>query len=79
MKIFCSILIAVILLAATGKAQDDTAKFRFAEKKNFAAGTVLHYVKTNIDGSRPEYVSQYIAAPGAMECCHRVRAGPSSR
>ena len=58
------------LFAAGARAQndgDDTGKFRFEAKKNFAAGTVLHYVKTNIDGTYPEYVSQYIASADTME------------
>lgn len=69
MKIIQAILIGIFLLAGAVAAQtaDDTGKFRFDAKRNFAAGTVLHYVKTNIDGSYPEYVSQFIAAPDVME------------
>jgi hypothetical protein len=47
-------------------AQNDSAKFRFKPKK-IAAETVYHYVKTNIDGTQPEYVSQYVAAPDKLE------------
>ncbi len=67
MKIIQTIFIGIFLLISVGKGQDDIAKFRFNEKKNFAAGTVLHYVKTNIDGTYPEYVSQYIASAQTME------------
>ena len=69
MKTVQAILIGIFLLAGAALAQtaDDTGKFRFDAKKNFASGTVLHYVKTNIDGSYPEYVSQFIAAPDTME------------
>ena len=48
-------------------AQNDTAKFKFNKKKSFPVGTVLHYVKTNIDGTQPEMVSQFIAASDVME------------
>ena len=44
----------VALLAAVGNGQDDTAKFRYRAARAIPAGTVLHYVKTNLDGSRPE-------------------------
>lgn len=67
MKIIQAILIGAFLFAAIGKAQDDTAKFSYREKKSFAVGTVLHYVKTNIDGTHPEYVSQYFPASDRME------------
>jgi len=71
MKTIQAILTGLFLCAAIVKAQssnnDETAKFRYDAAKSFAVGTVLHYVKTNIDGSYPEYVSQYIAAPDVME------------
>lgn len=69
MKIIQTILIAIFLFATIADAQPsgDTAKFSFEAKKNFPVGTVLHYVKTNIDGTYPENVSQYIAAPFRME------------
>lgn len=44
----------------------DIAKFRY-EAKKIAVGTVYHYVKTNIDGTKPEYVSQYVAAADRLE------------
>lgn len=67
MKVIQAILIGIFLFASLGNAQNDTAKFRYEEKKNFAPQTVLHYVKTNIDGTKPEYVSQYIADANTME------------
>lgn len=70
MKTIQAILIGIFLFAGVAAAQnsgDDVGKFRYDAKKNFAAGTVLHYVKTNIDGSYPEYVSQYIASADTME------------
>jgi hypothetical protein len=67
MKTIQAILIGIFLFAATAGAQTDAAKFRYDEKRNFAPQTVLHYVKTNIDGTNPEYVSQYIAGASVME------------
>ncbi|HEY8561002.1 MAG TPA: hypothetical protein VIL74_11575 [Pyrinomonadaceae bacterium] len=70
MKTIRAILIGVFLLTFAAHAQTaggDVAKFRYDAKRNFATGTVLHYVKTNIDGTYPEHVSQYIAAPDVME------------
>lgn len=64
---FQTILLILMLFAVVGKAQDDTAKFRYNSKSNFPVGTVLHYVKTNIDSTKPEYVSQFIAAENTME------------
>jgi len=66
MKIIRAAL-CVVLLAAFCEAQDDTAKFRYRASKAVPAGTVLHYVKTNIDGTRPEYVSQFVAAADVLE------------
>lgn len=59
--------LCVLLLAAPCGAQDDTAKFRYRASKAVPVGTVLHYVKTNIDGTRPEYVSQFVAAADRLE------------
>ena len=67
MKIIQSIFIGILLFVSIGKAQDDTAKFLFDAKKNLPIGTVLHYVKTNIDGTKPEQVSQFIASENTME------------
>lgn len=67
MKTIQAILIGIFLFAIIARAQDETTKFRYSAKKNFAPQTVLHYVKTNIDGTKPEYVSQYIADANTME------------
>lgn len=47
--------------------QNDIEKFQYKPEKSIPAGTVLHYVKTNLDGSKPEFVSQYIASADVME------------
>ena len=64
-------LLLIVLLAQISLAQNipqnDVKKFRYDAKKAIPAGTVLHYVKTNLDGSKPEYVSQYFASGDAME------------
>ena len=68
MKIFVqTFLIGFLMFAVAAQAQDDTAKFRYRKNRNFPVGTVLHYVKTNIDGTKPERVSQFIAAENKME------------
>jgi hypothetical protein len=67
MKTIQAILIVILFLAAIAPAQDETAKFHYDANKTFPAGTVLHYVKTNVDGTKPEYVSQYIADAKTME------------
>ena len=66
MKIIRAALL-VVALAAVCEAQDDTAKFRYRAARAFPAGTVLHYVKTNIDGTHPEYVSQFVASADTLE------------
>lgn len=66
MRLFGAIF-TMICLAAAGFGQDDTGKFRYAASKAIPAGTVLHYVKTNIDGTHPEQVSQYFASSDSME------------
>ena len=60
-------LFGVVALAAVCVGQDDTAKFRYRAAKVIPVGTVLHYLKTNVTGSRPEYVSQFIAAGDVLE------------
>lgn len=67
MKFIRAVLFGIFIFTAICKAQDDAAKFRYRAEKNFPVGTVLHYVKTNIDGTQPEYVSQFIAADDVME------------
>lgn len=66
--LFSLIFVAHISFAQTNSAeQNDVKKFEYNAKKSVPAGTVLHYVKTNLDGSKPEYVSQYFASAAAME------------
>jgi hypothetical protein len=67
MKIIKAILFGAFIFAAICKGQDDTEKFRYRAGKGIPVGTVLHYVKTNLDGTRPEYVSQFIAADDVLE------------
>jgi len=66
MKIIRAALL-LFALAAACEAQDDTAKFHYSAARAVPVGTVLHYVKTNIDGTRPEYVWQFIAASDKLE------------
>lgn len=62
------IFVAQISFAQTKSSnQNDVKKFQYDAKKAIPAGTVLHYLKTNIDGSKPEYVSQYFSSHEAME------------
>ena len=67
MKSFIRTILVFFALFFIAKAQNDAARFRFDARKNFPVGTVLHYVKTNIDGTKPERVSQFIAAENVME------------
>jgi hypothetical protein len=67
MKIIRVVLFVVFILATVCKAQDDTARFQHRAGSGIPVGTVLHYVKTNIDGTRPEYVSQFISAGDVLE------------
>ena len=67
MKIIAAALLGIIAFSAICSGQDDTAKFRYRKGKGIPVGTVLHYVKTNIDGTRPEQVSQFVAASDVLE------------
>lgn len=57
-------LVCAIVLQA--QARDETRKFRYRPQK-ITIGTVYHYVKTNLDGTHPEYVSTYVAARDQIE------------
>lgn len=62
------LLAALPLLAA---ASGDTVtssldRFRF-QPKRIRVGEVAHYVKSNLDGSKPARVSIYVAAPDKLE------------
>jgi hypothetical protein len=70
MKTIRPFLAALLICTAVCQAQevgDDSRKFLYRPERNLPVGTVLHYLKTNIDGTRPEYVSQFIAARDVME------------
>jgi hypothetical protein len=67
MRFVKAIFFCVVALAGVCSAQDDTARFRYRAERAIPVGTVLHYVKTNIDGTRPEQVSQFIAAEDSLE------------
>lgn len=67
MKIVKAVFLCVVAFAGVCAAQDDTARFRYRADRAIPVGTVLHYVKTNIDGTRPEHVSQFIAAADSLE------------
>ncbi len=66
MKGIISVALVLTALVNVGLSQDGTAKFKYSPKKAFT-GTVLHYVKANIDGTDPEFVSQYFADNETME------------
>ena len=67
MKVLGSALLGIVLFAAICRGQNDAAKFRYRTQKAIPVGTVLHYVKTNIDGTHPEQVSQFVAANDVLE------------
>ncbi len=58
----------LILLVTTAYvcAQDTTSAFRYQPAK-IEIGAVYHYLKTNIDGTKPEHVSIYVAARDRIE------------
>lgn len=64
---YFNVILVIFLVAAFCRAQDDTSKFSYKASKGIPVGTVLHYVKTNIDGSQPEQIAQFIASPTTME------------
>ncbi len=66
MSKFFALLFLTLVFAAESFAQNDTAKFRYKPKR-VSVGSVYHYLKTNIDGTKPEHVSQYVAAPDKLE------------
>jgi hypothetical protein len=66
MKHLKKLITAVVLLTAVAAASAQVTAFRFRPER-IRAGTVFHYLKTNIDGSQPENVSLYIAAADRIE------------
>lgn len=67
MKLATTVLAFIMLLESLCVGQDGTAKYRFQASRGIPAGTILHYLKTNIDGTHPEHVSQYFASADSME------------
>ncbi|MGB7921953.1 MAG: hypothetical protein WCF57_01780 [Pyrinomonadaceae bacterium] len=59
-------LLICLAVAAYATAQSSTSKFRYRPEK-IVVGTVYHYLKTNIDGTEPEHVSQYVASRERLE------------
>lgn len=55
-----------LTIAADATAQSSVSKFRYQPKK-VVVGAVYHYLKTNIDGTNPEHVSQYVASRDRLE------------
>jgi hypothetical protein len=66
MRRLSTLLIAILAVAAQALAVNSVEKFRYQPDK-ITIGTVYHYVKTNIDGTHPEYVSQYVATRDRLE------------
>jgi hypothetical protein len=64
-----TVTLAIVLtfaLAGEVLSQGSVDKFRFRPNK-ITVGTTYHYLKTNIDGTHPEYVSQFVAAKDRLE------------
>ena len=70
--------LAIVLLLSISFGQDDTEKFRYKASKAIPVGTVLHYVKTNIDGSRPEQVAQFVGGELQKEVGDAARSVQAS-
>ncbi|HYP27259.1 MAG TPA: hypothetical protein VE262_11120 [Blastocatellia bacterium] len=58
------IIIFLLISGVAGQAGADAFRYRPAK---VSVGTVYHYLKTNIDGTRPEHVSIYVAAKDRIE------------
>ena len=59
-------LVMCLTAVAYAAAQSSVGKFRY-QPKRVVVGTVYHYLKTNIDGTEPEHVSQYVASRERLE------------
>jgi hypothetical protein len=66
MRKMIAALVLCLTVAAYATAQSSAGKFRYQPKK-IVVGTVYHYLKTNIDGTNPEHVSQYVASRERLE------------
>ena len=60
------IFVLCLLWTTISFGQNSIEKFRYQPNK-VPVGTVLHYVKTNLNGSHPENIVLYIAAPDRLE------------
>jgi hypothetical protein len=63
-------LLAIVLFAfacQTTSPGDPLAAFRYRAARVPAAGTVVHYLKSNLDGSKPSLVSLYFVDPEDIE------------
>ncbi len=67
-KLMRGVLVAVVTACALARpvAAQDAAKFRYDPAK-VEVGAVYHYLKTNVDGTKPEHVSIYVAATDRIE------------
>jgi hypothetical protein len=54
------------LALPTASLAGQVSAFRY-DPGRVPVGTVYHYLKTNIDGTHPEHIVQYVAAPDRME------------
>lgn len=61
-----TVLAAVMLLCA-GRANAQIDKFTYHPDRIKDVGTVYHYVKTNIDGTHPEWISIRIASTDRIQ------------
>ena len=60
------LLVVFALLLAPHQVVAQVSAFRY-DAARVPVGAVLHYLKTNIDGSHPEHIVQYVAGPDRLE------------
>jgi hypothetical protein len=66
--------LAALALCASAQS-NPVAAFRYRAARVPAPGTVIHYVKSNLDGSKPSLVSVYFAGPDDIEVSKSERGG----
>lgn len=64
MKATITLFLSVAALLSSVAAQAPVYKF---DESKIPVGNVYHYLKTNVDGSQPEYVSTFIASRDRIE------------
>jgi hypothetical protein len=69
---------ALGLAACASAPSDPLAVFRYKPERVPAAGTVIHYVKSNLDGSHPSLVSLYFAGRDDIEVSKSEAGAPES-